>query len=203
MGLLDLLRPKAKIADIAGLTDFLDRQSAFMVQKCIYEYARARSGLLSVKLLEEPAFRAAAERSKWRNYPLCLQSAALMVEGALREESQRPDSMRAGLAEVVARICRLYPPPPEMPAHFWDEVRRDVAERLDRAGREPPQPVKDIPQETARAFFANLPIHADLRGYDFTLVTNNLRGNLCRAYDTFLATADRPALVRALAAEAA
>src|SRR5690606_1019871 len=109
MGLLDLLRPKAKIADIAGLADFLDRQSAFMVQKCIYEYARARSGRLSVKLLEGPAFREAAERAKWRNYPLCLQSAALMVEGALRAESQRPDAMRAGLAEVVGRICRLYP----------------------------------------------------------------------------------------------
>src|SRR3546814_9661894 len=94
MGLLDSFRRKSRIGDTIALSAFLDRQSAFMVQKCIYEYARARSGLLSPKLFEEAAFRTAVEESKWRNYPLCLQSVALMVEGALRPDAAEPAADR-------------------------------------------------------------------------------------------------------------
>ena len=48
------------------------------------KYARARSGILSAKLFKEPAFVAALEESRWRNYPICLGHVALMVDAALR-----------------------------------------------------------------------------------------------------------------------
>jgi hypothetical protein len=46
-------------------------------------------------------------------------------------------------------------------------------------------------------------LHADVRALDFELITNNLRANLCRAHEDFIALADCPALVAALAARAA
>ena len=61
MRLLDRFRKAPAMTGRAELEDFLDRQAAFMVQKCIYEYARARSGVLSSKLFKEPAFKAALE----------------------------------------------------------------------------------------------------------------------------------------------
>jgi hypothetical protein len=203
MGLLDLLHRKPPMASVAELEDFLDRQAAFAVQKCIYEYARARSGLFSSKLFKEPAFLAAAERARWRNYPLCLQNLAVMAEHALRPHAGvDAPAMRQGLIASIERICGRYPLPDGFSPDFWQKARRRIARRIDLTGLAAPHAIKDLPHETAKKFFAGLPIHADLRGYDFELITNNLRVNLCRAYDDFITAADLPALAHALIAEA-
>ncbi len=203
MGLLDLFRRKPPIASAAGLEDFLDAQSAFLVQKCIFEYSRARSGVLSSKLFKEPAFRAAVETARWRNYPLCLQNVAVMVEHALRRHAGDAMAMRQGLIAAVGRICRRYPVPAGFDPKFWSEAEARIGQRIQRAGLAAPHAVKDLPNETAKEFFAGLPIHADLRGYDFELVTNNIRVNLCRAHEDFVASANLPALARALSANGA
>jgi hypothetical protein len=204
MGLLDLFRRKPPIASAAGLEDFLDAQSAFLVQKCIFEYSRARSGVLSSKLFKEPAFRAAVETARWRNYPLCLQNVAVMAEHALRPYAGTEGmAMRQGLIAAVGRICRRYPVPAGFDPQFWSDAEARIGQRIQRAGLAAPHAVKDLPNETAKEFFAGLPIHADLRGYDFELVTNNIRVNLCRAHEDFLKAADLPAVARALAAEGA
>lgn len=202
-GLMELLasfRRAAPIGDPAALSAFLDRHAAFMVQKCIYEYARARSGLLSTKLLEEPAFKTAAERAKWRNYPLCLQGLAIMAEGVLRPHAEDARALAAGVAAAVGTVCRGYETPPGTAFDFWDRAEAAIADRLIDGAGSPPCAVKDIPIETAEAFFANLPIHPDLRSYDFRLVTNNQRANLLRAYEAFLKAADPPRLARRLSA---
>ena len=41
-----LFRPRPPIRDREALADFIDAQSAFIVQKGIYEYSRARAGPL-------------------------------------------------------------------------------------------------------------------------------------------------------------
>ena len=203
MGLLDLFRRKPPIATASGLEDFLDAQSAFLVQKCIFEYSRARSGLMSSKLFKEPAFMAAVETARWRNYPLCLQDVAVMVEHALRPHAGAGAMrMREGLIAAVGRVCRRYPVPAGFDPGFWTGAHQRIARRIRQAGLAAPHAVKDLPTETAKEFFAGLPIHADLRGYDFELVTNNIRVNLCRAHEDFLGTADLPALAKALAADA-
>ena len=190
------------MAEASALADFLDRQSAFMVQKCIYEYSRARSGLLSSKLMKEAAFKAAVEEARWRGYPLCLQSVALMVEQTLRPTAgAAAPAMRQGLAGAVANVCSRYPVPPGIEAGFWPEAQSSIAGRLDQAGLAAARAVKDIPLEIAGQVFAALPIHADLRPEDRELVTNNLRGNLCRIYEEFVAVADPEPLIRSLVAE--
>jgi hypothetical protein len=186
---------------VRDLADFLDRQAAFITQKCIYEYARARSGLLSSKLFREPAFRQAVEEARWRNYPLSLQNVARMVEQTLRVAAKdRAFAVRLGVGEAVRDVCGRYPVPPGKAASFWDDAARNIARRIDVAALAAPRAVKDIPRETAAEFFAGLPIHPDLSSYDRELVTNNVRANLCRAYEEFIAAADEAALIAALAA---
>jgi hypothetical protein len=198
--LRDLIRKKPRFATVGELEDFLDSRAAFMAQKCIYEYARARSGVLSAKLFREPAFRAAVEAASWRNYPLALQNVSLMAERALRGPAgDEAGAMRQGLAATVRAVCRRYPVPRDMAGDFWPAAAERIAARIHRAGLAAPREVKDIPQETAEEFFAGLPIHPDLRQYDYELVTNNLRVNLCRAHEEFVATADLGRLAGLLA----
>ena len=44
MGLLDFFRRKPPIRDAAAVGDFVDENAAFLMQKGIYEYSRARAG---------------------------------------------------------------------------------------------------------------------------------------------------------------
>lgn len=208
MGVFSRLRRSRKIDDLNGLVGFLERHGAFMAQKSIYEYARARSGLLSAKLLDEAAFRSAAERAKWRNYVLCIEHLSVMVQGVLRRTDARgagagagaePGSGPAtGLADVVAALFRRHPVPPGEAADFWDAALVAVRRRLAEAALAPVGPVKDIPDATAAAFIANMPIHPDLRIHDGRVITSNLKGHLLRAHDDFVATADHERLAELL-----
>jgi hypothetical protein len=203
MGIFDLFRRPPPLATLPALDDFLDSQSAFLVQKCIFEYARARSGILSAKLFKEPAFLAAIEQSRWRNYPICLGHVALMADAALRPHApERAVALADGLAAAAGRITRRYDIPAGMAPDFWAGARKGIESRIRRASLAAPHPVRDIPRDEFKAFFERLPIHESLRGHDVMLVRNNLRINLCRAYETFVARMDAPALVALLTGEA-
>ena len=54
MGLLDMFRRAPPIRDGQSLADFIDRNAAFVVQKGIYEYSRARAGHYAKVLFREP-----------------------------------------------------------------------------------------------------------------------------------------------------
>ena len=90
MGLLDFLRRKPPIRDAAAVGTFIDENAAFLVQKGIYEYSRARAGHYAKVLFKEPGFHAAVEVSRWTAYPLGLAMVAEMVEGVLRANAGRP-----------------------------------------------------------------------------------------------------------------
>jgi hypothetical protein len=198
MGLLDLFRRQPPIDTLAALDDFLDGHAAFLVQKCIYEYCRARSGILAAMLFKEPAFVAALDRSRWSNYPICLGHVAQMVLDALRADGHGALALTDGLVAAVGRVTNRYSIPSGMEPGFWADARSRIAERLGHASLAAPRPVNSIPNDEYQAFFDQLPIHESLRGFDYQLVRNNLRINLCRAYETFIARADLPALARLL-----
>ncbi len=202
MGLLDLFRRPAPVDTIEALDGCVDSHAAFLVQKCIYEYCRARSGILAAKLFKEPSFVAAMDRSRWQNYPICLGHVAVMVEGALRPYAgENVVGLTDGIVAVVERVTAGHEAAAGMEAGFWVAARHRIEERLRLASLAAPRAVKDIPKEDYQAFFDQLPIHESLRGHDFVLVRNNLRVNLCRAYETFVARADLPALSRLLVTE--
>ena len=200
MGLLDLFRRPPPIRGIAELEDFLDSRAAFLVQKCVFEYSRARAGILWQKLFKEAAFKQAVEESRWRNYPLGLENVTVTVEHALRPHvcDEERLAMRQGLIAAAANVTDRYPVPAGFEPRFWADARENLAARIDRAGLAPPKPIKDIPKETMAQFIDAMPIHASLRGHDYVLLQNNVRFNLCRMYEDFIARADMPALAAAV-----
>ena len=80
MKLFDLLRRHPTIRNAEALADFIDRNAAFLVQKGIYEYSRARAGHYGKVLFSEPGFQQAVEQSRWRAYPLGLAMVGEVVE---------------------------------------------------------------------------------------------------------------------------
>ena len=200
MGLFDFLKSPPPIAAMAELEDFLDQRAAFLVQKCAYEYSRARSGIQSRKLFKEETFRTAIRATSWSNFPYGLAWVSVMVEHVLRDDAGvRAPAMREGLKAAAAAVTHRYPVPENFDAGFWREAAGRVADRIDAAGAASVQPIKDIPLAGAGEFIANLPIHPDIRTEDSELLTNNLRFNLCRAHDEFVAALDRDSLIEALA----
>ena len=84
------------------LADFIDQRAAFVAQKGIYEYSRARAGHYAKVLFSEPEFQAAADNSRWRAYPLGLAMVAELAEGLLRP-ADRSDRNQQIEAIAIAR----------------------------------------------------------------------------------------------------
>jgi len=195
--LLDIFRRKPPIRDPAGLGDFIDENSAFLVQKGIYEYSRARAGHYSKVLFAESGFRAAVEESRWRAYPLGLALVAEMVDTVLRPLAGV--SVTAGpLRELVLSVFDRYPAPSAIAPGAWEAARAELAERLMRIGLHPPKRVIDIPEPYAKTYFDCMPIHEKLRGSDFPTIRSYLKVTLCNIHDELTKRMDVGALATAL-----
>lgn len=194
-------RPRPPIRDPDALADFIDAQSAFVIQKGIYEYSRARAGHYAKVLFAEEGFARAVERARWQAYPLGLEMVAEMVEGVLASgTSDRRRDVLDPLIALAVSVFDRYPAPPVLGEAAWLEARRELAQRLDLIGGRAPKRVMDIPEPLAEAYFAMMPIHEKLRGRDFATTRNYLRVCLCNIHDEFIARLDRAALREALAA---
>lgn len=199
-----LFRPRPPIRDLAALADFIDAQSAFIVQKGIYEYSRARAGHYAKVLFAEEGFAQSVERARWQAFPLGLSMVGEMVEGALASQLGLPRRETLDrLIPVVLSVFDRYPVPPSLGEEAWLAARSDLAHRLDLAGGHAPKRVMDIPEPLAEAYFAMMPIHEKLRGRDFQTTRNYLRVSLCNIYDELIARMDKTALQRSLATDAA
>src|SRR6187399_1442928 len=101
MGLFDFFRRKPAIRDVAELADFIDERAAFLVQKGMYDYARARSGPHAKWLLGEAEFQERIDKSRWRAYPMGLAMVGEMVDGMLYPFA---DGDRRGLLERLSAV---------------------------------------------------------------------------------------------------
>ena len=205
MKLFDMLfRPRPPIGDRAELADFIDGQSAFIVQKGIYEYSRARAGHYAKVLFAEEGFAQSVEHARWQAFPLGLSMVGEMVEKVLASQSGMPRrQMLDQLTAVVLSVFDRYPVPPSIGEGAWLAARSDLAHRLDLVGGHAPKRVMDIPEPLAEAYFAMMPIHEKLRGRDFPTTRNYLRVSLCNIHDELVSRMDRAALERTLTTGAA
>ncbi len=193
-------KPKEPIAARGALEDFLDGNAAYVVQRCLYEYARGAAAYNWQPLMEEQIFRTAMERSRWLAYPIGLAIVAETVEGVLRPAAgERAPRMLEGLEISCARVMDRHRPPAEVEPAAWTEARSTLAHRLSRLQAAAPKPVKDIPKPIAKEFFALIPIVEQFRGKDPIMATNNLTMSLIAIHEEFSARADRRALADALA----
>ncbi len=189
------------IRDIDALAEFIDAQSAFITQKGIYEYSRARAGHYSKVLFAEEGFAWSVERARWQAFPLGLSMVGEMIEGVMAQGSgaQRRQLLDR-LTQVVVSVLDRYPVSPAVGEDAWREARSELAHRLDLVAGHAPKRVMDIPDPLAEAYFSMMPIHEKLRGRDFATTHNYLRVSLCNIHDEFVARADVPALRQALSA---
>jgi hypothetical protein len=194
-----LFRPRPPIRDREALADFIDAQSAFIVQKGIYEYSRARAGHYAKVLFAEEGFARSVEHARWQAFPLGLAMVGEMVEGVLRPHAGA--DRRAVLDQtisVVLSVLDRYPVPPSIGEAAWQDARRDLEHRLDLVGGHAPKRVMDIPEPLAETYFAMMPIHEKLRGRDFHTTRNYLRVSLCNIHDELIGRIDAPAVTSAL-----
>jgi hypothetical protein len=184
MALFDIFRRRRPIRTSRELADFIDENSAFLVQKAIYEYSRARAAHYSKVLFKEPEFHQAVELSRWRAYPLGLAMVAEVADGVLR--SHAGADRRHDFDELVAIVLSVfdrYPVPAALGQEVWLELRADLERRLQGIGLHAPKRAMDIPETYAQLYFDLMPIHEKLRGRDFPTTHNYLKVTLCNIHD--------------------
>ena len=177
--------------------------AAFLVQKGIYEYSRARAGHYAKVLFAEPGFQGAVEELRWRAYPLGLAMVTEVVDALSSPPRADRAQMLRSLDELVLSIFDRYPVPARLGADAWSALRSDLARRLQLIGLHSPKRAMDIPETFAQTYFELMPIHEKLRGRDFWTLRNYLRVTLCNIHDEFAKRADAPALAGALRRQAA
>ena len=199
MGIFDIFRRRPAIRDAPGLADFIDRNAAFVVQKGIYEYSRARAGHYAKVLFGEPEFSAACARARWRAFPLGLVMVGELAEGVLcptRQEERHAqiDAIRALTLGVFDR----YPVHAALGATDWRVLRDDLGRDLLRVGLHAPKWAKDVPAPYAKKYFDLMPVHEKLRGRDAPTIHNYLRVTMCNIHDELTKRVDVAAVAESL-----
>ena len=198
MGLLDYFRRPPPIRDTGALADFIDRHSAFLAQKGIYEYSRARAGHYAKVLFNEPEFQTAVDQSRWRAYPLGLALVTELVEGALNAQVADRTRLLDALRAMALAIFDRYPVPVSLGEQAWSEQRSELVRRLQMIGMHPPKRAIDIAIPWAETYFDMMPIHEKLRGRDYPAIRNYLRVTLCNVHDELIKRMDVPAVLATL-----
>lgn len=194
MGFLEFFRRPAPIRDTQALADFIDQNAAFLVQKGIYEYSRARAGHYAKVLFREQGFIDAVELSRWRAFPLGLAMVGELVEGVLRpHETDRNEALEAFNALVLSVFDR-YPVPAALGEQTWRDERIELERRLRLSGMHAPKRAFDICEPWAETYVDLFPIHEKLRGRDAPTIRNYLRVTLCNIHDELTKRVDAPAL---------
>jgi hypothetical protein len=199
MSLRRLLTRKSRppVATPDELAEFLAAQTAYVAQRTVLEYCRARTGLNWDKLYREQAFIDALEVCRWEAYAEVLAEVAELVLILLRRQS--PADPQAYLPGVVAAAGAALSRHP-VPGHrtSWDAAAAQIEKHLAQSLLAPPRAVHLTGVGAADAIFAQLPIHPDLRREDREMFRNSMRFALCRVFDEMTRRLDVPGLAPAL-----
>jgi hypothetical protein len=193
--LTKLFRRSDPIRDSAALTEFITANAAFVVQKGIYEYSRARAGHYAKVLFGEEGFQRAVEESRWRAFPLGLAMVGEVATVVLQQTTSLPrETVVRAVADLALAGFDGFEVPTVLGEQEWRGLRASLTERLDRISLHPPKRAMDIPEPFAEAYFALMPIHESLRGQDFPTLKNYLRITLCNVHDELTKRLDAPAI---------
>lgn len=176
------------------LIEFLDTRSAFLIQKNIFDYARARSGPYFSHVIKEAAFKRAVEVSRWSGYPTGLAALAEIVRGVLFSSAERKPLNDAISSAALAAFDR-YPVPEVLGEETWKKARETLVERLALIDSHPPKFAKDVILPYAQILYDSQPIHEELRKRDFGMIQAQLRINMVTMHDEFESRAKKAALL--------
>jgi len=198
MGIFDFFRREPAVASRDALIEFLDRQSAFLTQKGMFEYSRARAGPYGNILFDEKSFLDELEKSRWLAFPVTLAMVTEAVEGVLRPAAgARAEAVLQGINAAALAVFDRYPAPAALGAEVWAELRRTLEHDLALVQMHPVKRVMDVPERFVERYIAAMPIHEKLRAKDGPTIHNYLKANLCNVHEVFVRHADVTALVAA------
>jgi hypothetical protein len=201
MGIFDFFRREPAVASRDALVDFLDRQAAFLAQKGMFEYSRARAGPYGNILFDEKSFLDELEKSRWLAFPVTLAIVTEAVEGVLRPAAgARSEAVLQGINAAALAVFDRYPVPAALEAEAWAELRRALERDLALVQMHSVKRVMDVPERFVERYIAAMPIHEKLREKDGPTIHNFLKANLCNVHEVFVQRADVPALVALLGA---
>lgn len=199
MALFGFFRRKPPIREIRDLAEFIDEQSAFLTQKGIHDYARARSGPYAKTLFNEPEFIDALEKSRWQAYPLGLAMIGELVEGVLRPHAGGDAGLVLDeLTDVVLAVFDRYPIPAPIGREAWLDTRSELALKLDRVRMHPPKRAIDIPETYSKRYFGLMPFHKTMLTADEPTARGYLRINLANLHGELVKRMDAPAIAELL-----
>jgi hypothetical protein len=201
LGFLGFFRARAPIRDAQALADFIDQHAAFLMQKGIYEYSRARAGHYAKVLFRESGFQEAVERSRWQAYPLGLAMVAELVEGVLRPYAADRHIQLNALSALVLAVFDRYPVPSALGEQVWEQARAELARRLQLIGLHAPKRAFEICEPWTDTYFNLMPIHEKLRASEYPTIRNYLRVTLCNIHDEFTKRLDATTVAAALRAD--
>jgi hypothetical protein len=203
MGLLDfLLRRKPPIGTAQQLADFIDEQSAFLVQKGIYDYARARAGHFSKVMLADEGFQRALNRSRWRAFPLGLAMVGETVESVLAPNAGADRRSELDpLIKLVLSVHDRYPRPAELTDEEWAAGRADLALHLERLSTHPPKRIIDIPVPFAERYFAMMPFDKPFLTPDAPTARSFMQLQLVKVQEELMNRMDADAMVKQLSGD--
>jgi hypothetical protein len=185
------------VATSDELADFLAAQTAYVAQRTVLEYCRARTGLNWDKLFREQPFIDSLEVCRWEAYVEVLAEVAELALILLRRQSPAdPQAYLPGVAAATRAALLRHP----VPGHrtSWDEASAVVEQHLAQSLLAAPRAVHLAGFGAADAIFDHLPIHPDLRREDREMFRNSVRFALCRVFDEMTRRLDVPALGQAL-----
>lgn len=200
MGLLDfLLRRKPRLDTPQQLADFIDEQAAFLVQKGIYDYSRARTGHYSKVMLADAGFQTALNRARWRAFPLGLAMISETVEALLaaRGRGDRRSALDP-LITLVLSVYDRYPRPAELTDEEWAAGRADLALHLERLSTHPPKRVIDIPVPFAERYFAMMPFDKPFLTADAPTARGFMQLQLIKVQEELMNRMDADAMLKQL-----
>lgn len=199
MGFFDMFRRGEPIASRDELMDFLDRQAAFLTQKGIFEYSRARAGSFGNVLFDDKSFLVELEQSRWQAFPVMIAMVGEAVEGLLRPVAGEARSgMLRALTDAALTTFDRYPLPQGISAQEWAGLRNQVEEDFKLLSFHPVKRAMDIPARFIERYVAAMPIHEKLLAKDIPTIHNYLKSNLCHVHEVFVKRADAAALIEAL-----
>lgn len=194
-----LFRRRPPIVDAGNLADFIDEQSAFVAQKGVYEYSRARAGHYSKILFAEQAFVDAVDRSRWLAFPIGLAMVGELVDGILRPHAGgEQHAQREALGRLVLSVFDRYPAPAALGQDAWSDARRELQLRLQSFGLHPVRRAFEIPDPFVRAYLDLMPIHKKLRASELPTLQGYLRVTLCNMHEELTKRMDVPAVVASM-----
>jgi hypothetical protein len=181
------------------LADFLAAQTAYVAQRSVIEYCRARTGLNWDKLFLEPLFLERLEVCRWEAYGIVLAEVAELGLIRLRRDSAAdPETYLPGLVAAAHAALLRHPVPDHRTS--WADAADAIERHLARALLAAPRPVHLLGLHSADAIFDLLPIHADLRPEDREMFQNSVRFAMCGTFDAMARCFDVPALEASLLA---